>query len=128
MKRYTTHKLSKREKQNKRIKQLKRELAKTQEELKNINTCRVLARRLLGENRDFFVSAARAQENDDRKRFWLEKVGTINLILSITTSHEEFDREWQGEKVQPYKLDLTDEERALIHQEFEVTKTADDNA
>lgn len=118
MKRYTTHKLSRREKQNKRIKQLKRELAKTQKELENIDTCRVIARRQLGSIRDFYISASRAQQDENHKRFWLEKVGDINLILGITTSSEEFDREWQGEKVQPYKLDLTDEERALVRKEF----------
>ena len=119
MKRYTTHKLSEREKQLKRIKQLKRDLANTKKELENIDTCRVIARRQLGSNRDFFLTASRMQQDENRKQFWLKHVGDINLILSITTSHEEFDREWQGEKVQPYELTLTDEERALLHKEFE---------
>lgn len=119
MKRYTTHKISRREKQLKRIKQLKRELAKTQNELENIDACRVIARRQLGSIRDFFITASRTQQDENRKRFWLEKVGEINLILSISTSHDEFDREWNGEKVQPYELTLTYEERKLIHKEFE---------
>lgn len=122
MKRYTTHTIGKREKQNKRIKQLKRELAKTQEELKNIDTCRVIARRQLGSLRDFLLTVSRLLPDENRKQYWLKHVGDINLILSITTSHEEFDREWAGEKVQPYELTLSDEERALLHKEF-----ADDN-
>lgn len=122
MKRYTTHTIGKREKQNKRIKQLKRELAKTQEELKNIDTCRVIARRQLGSLRDFLLTVSRLLPDENRKQHWLKHVGDINLILSITTSHEEFDREWAGEKVQPYELTLSDEERALLHKEF-----ADDN-
>ena len=122
MKRYTTHTIGKREKKNKRIKQLKRELAKTQEELKNIDTCRVIARRQLGSLRDFLLTVSRLLPDENRKQHWLKHVGDINLILSITTSHEEFDREWAGEKVQPYELTLSDEERALLHKEF-----ADDN-
>lgn len=122
MKRYTTHTIGKREKQNKRIKQLKRNLAKTQAELKNIDACRVIARRQLGSLRDFLLTVSRLLPDENRKQHWLKHVGDINLILSITTSNEEFDREWAGEKVQPYELTLSDEERALLHKEF-----ADDN-
>ena len=114
MKRYTTHKLSKCDKQLKRIKQLKRELANTKKELEHIDTARMVARRELCYLKDFFIQMSRSASEPDAKTYWLKKTRPINLILALSTSKEEFDREWEGKDIYPDHLKYTDEERELI--------------
>ena len=117
MKRYTTIKLSKRAKQLKRIKQLKRSLANTKEELENINTCRMVARRELCYLKNFFIEMSRAASDLNARKYWLRKTRPINLFLSLSTSKEEFDQEWDGKDIYPEVLKYTDEEHELLKKE-----------
>lgn len=117
MKRYTTIKLSKRDKQSKRIKQLKRDLANTKKELESINTCRVIARKELCFLKNFFIKMSRVASDPDAKTYWLRKTRPINLFLSLSMSKEEFDQEWDGKDIYPDVLKYTDEEKELIKEE-----------
>ena len=114
MKRYTTHKLSRQAKQLKRIKQLKRELSNTKKELEHIDSARMLARRELCYLKDFFIQMSRSASDPAAKTYWLKKTRPINLILALSTSKEEFDREWEGKDIYPEHLKYTDEEKKLI--------------
>lgn len=75
---------------------------------------RQIARRQLGRIRDFLLLTSREQKRLECKKNLLKLVGDCNLMLSLSMSDEELDREFKGENMQPYKHQLTEEERALM--------------
>lgn len=105
-------------KRKNRTRQLKRTIAKKQQELEDCDRSRIFARRALGGTRNLLLEVSRETVDPEARKNWLKQVGAINLFLALTTSKAELDREFAGEEIQPKLLDLTDEEREIIRQEF----------
>lgn len=98
------------------IKRLKETVAQLTKELDETETSRLLARRQLNHCKNVFIKMSRVNGQPlEVRKMLLQLAGDANLILCLTTSHAEFDAEWAGEPSKLERIELTDEERQLMH-------------
>lgn len=105
-------------KRKNRVKWFKHKIATLYKQLEECDSSRIIARRQIGDLRDFFLRTSRLQTDKKVQAHLLEKVGECNLILGVTMNDDELHRDFKGENVQPYKLKLTDEERKILHEQI----------
>lgn len=101
-------------KRKNRVRQLKNTITNLHIKQLSTDSRRQIARRQLGRMRDFLLLSSREQKSIELKKSLLKLVGDCNLMLSLSMSDEELDREFKGENMQPYQHQLTEQERAIM--------------
>lgn len=101
-------------KRKNRVRQLKNTITNLHIKQLSTDSRRQIARRQLGRIRDFLLLTSREQKSLECRKNLLKLVGDCNLMLSLSMSDEELDREFKGENMQPYQHQLTEQERAIM--------------